>query len=261
MNLSIVMPGIRPERWLEVCQSINGAFTGTWELIIIGPQPARDPISDALLCHPNISHIVDLGSPNRCMQLGLLAAKGDYVMWMSDDGVFLPGSLNEIFDMLNHVRLDPEVALSLKYTEGFGEQRHMHGDAYYHFNHHDDLRGLGMPDDWKILSLWVMAREKLLALGGMDCRFETNGVAFSDLAIRFHKSGGRVVLMPRVSVAFGHMEGASGDHGPVHHAHLEHDMPLLKRIWTGLRAWNLRGNPKLDNWEQSPAKWERRFGK
>ena len=93
MKLSIVCVGYRPENWKKLYDSIPESFSGSWELICIGPY-APD------FKEKNFTFIEDWGQPARCCQLGLLAAKGDWVSFAWDDGWYLPEQLDVVWATL-----------------------------------------------------------------------------------------------------------------------------------------------------------------
>ena len=90
MILSIVCSGYRSENFEKLYDSIEKSFSGEWELIICGPNA---PTFEA----ENFLFIQDYGSPARCCQRALLMAKGDYVSFAWDDGVYLPGMLDKLY--------------------------------------------------------------------------------------------------------------------------------------------------------------------
>jgi len=36
-KLSILLPGIRVDRWVKLYESIEKSFSGSWEIIFVGP--------------------------------------------------------------------------------------------------------------------------------------------------------------------------------------------------------------------------------
>ena len=78
--------------------------------------------------------------------------------------------------------------------------------------------------------------------------------------MRWQNAGLVTILEPYLAVKFGHMPGETGDHGPMHRAYYENDLPLFRKIYGGDDALT-RTVVSLDNWKDSPARWERRFGK
>ena len=106
----------------------------------------------------------------------------------------------------------------------------------------------------------LVPRELLLKLGGWDCQFEVCPMAYNDLAIRLQRYDVDFIIQDEVMYKCGHMPGLSGDHAPVHNAQIIHDQPLFKRIYTDAKSKE-RTSVLLNNWQRSPERWGRRFGK
>ena len=54
--------------------------------------------------------------------------------------------------------------------------------------------------------------------------------------------------------------GTQGDHGPIHNAEFEHEIPLFDVMYSVPDILSRRDVP-YDNWQQAPAVWKRRFSK
>jgi len=281
-QLSIIVAGIQTDRWLNCWGSIDKAFAGDWELIFVGPHACPQEVLEK----GNVRCIEDYGAPARCMQRGLLAARGDWVMFTWDNGELVKNSIDEIFAMLEAHNMDKNVAISGKYIEGLLpiSQTYMASDIYYQINHHAGAGSPFIPDSYILFNIGVVARETILRFGGLDCAFEAPSMAIVDLAVRMQKGGVNIILKPEVILHEDWAPATEGNHGPIHFAMVEHDMPLYAVIW-GVNKLDPKTieNAKvvykaefdeymsrsredrllvdLNNWEKSPAKWERRFGK
>lgn len=259
-KLSILLPGIRVERWPVLYKSIKESFSGEFELIIVGPKPPN-------FAWHNVHFYEDWGSPIRCQQIALLKARSEYLTWMSDDGVYLPGELDRAFATLEAA--NPacypvnNIAVTCRYLEGDGhdpaELDKMRGPDYYRYDFHDGTKGLRLPDGCLMLNVAIVPRMRVLELGGWDCRFEST-LGWADLAVRLQRSGLRVVLQDGITVKHDHMPGRTGDHAPMHDAQVDHDEPLFRDIYSDPTEDD-RTVISLYNWKDSPARWERRFGK
>lgn len=267
MQLSIVMPGIRPHLWQTAYDSMRRAYSGQFELIIVTPDNlagVRHLIDTGVM--NNVRYVDDLGSPVRCLAKGISVARAPWIAWASDDGIFEPGSFDVAFEMLKKFHeadggAANSYAVTGRYTEGTPETQagDMLRDDYYYVHGHDDLNELPLPKDFLALNgTWLIHRDDLSRVGGLDCSFETLAIAFNDLAVRLQTAGVEILLQPGCAVKFGHMPGETGDHGPVHRAHFDHDLPVFQELYSKPDQGASR---KIKKWNQAPEVWERRFGK
>lgn len=251
MNLSVICPGIRTQNWSRLYESINNDFTGTWEIIFVGPYE----LPEELKCCRNIKYIQDWGSPIRCQQMGLLKAEGDYITWAADDGYFLKGALNIAFS-----KLEPNALVMGKYYEGNNNGDFpMQDNSYYILSNHDATKIKYVPKNYYMLNVGVVPRDILLKLGGWDCQFEVCPMAYNDLAIRLQRYGIKFIIQNEMMFTCSHLPGHEGDHGPIHDAQTQHDEQLFREIYS-YSASTGRIEIKLNNWEKSPNRWLRRFG-
>jgi len=265
MQLSIVMPGIRPQLWQAAYDSMRRAYSGQFELIIVAPE---EPFPKFLIetgVMNNVRYLADKGSPVRCLAKGISVARAPWIAWASDDGLFEPGSFDAAFELLkNQIGSESHeisYAVTGRYTEGTPETQagDMLRDDYYYVYGHDDLNELPLPKDYLALNgTWLIHRDDLTRVGGLDCEFETLAIAFNDLAMRLQTAGVEILLQPGCAMKFSHMPGETGDHGPVHRAHFEHDLPLFQELYSKPDQGAAR---KIMKWNQAPEVWERRFGK
>jgi hypothetical protein len=291
IQLSVLVPGIRSHRWRELYDSIGKSFSGSWEMVVIGP---FEP-SESLMAEGNVKYIKDFGTPIRCQQIGLLESEGDYITWAADDGQYFPDSLNVSFRILGldespthpHIhepiqapRVNKDIPFHHnlvmgKYYEGYkghvdpnhGAMRHMAEDWYYDLLNHDANKGLkslekyenGPPKPVWMLNVGVVPRQLLLEIGGWDCQFEVCPCSYNDLAARLQKYDVEFIIQHEVMYHCGHMPVREGDHGPIHDAQTEHDEPLFRKMYQD-PANHTRTIIELDNWKQSADKWQRRFG-
>lgn len=275
-QISVLLAGIRQDKWPELVESIHHSFSGQWELILAGPYaPSQLPVGTQL---ERIVFMSDWGNPTRCYQRALLEAQAPIILWAFDDGLFEPGALDRSLELIKlywrSQRTEPHIfeiyvspVISHRYiegesspgTEGLYPAPDMHEDAYYRFGSHEHVKDLKIPTDFMLCNSGLCWREVALAVGGWDTRFEAPASAFADFAARLQQFGSTMILQDDVAVRFGHQPGTSGDHGPIHHAYFENDLPLFRQLWSAGDAHDRKVVP-LDNWKQSPEKWTRRFG-
>jgi hypothetical protein len=252
-KLTVLVPGIRVVNWYNLYQSVIDSFHGEFEIIFIGPYPP----GAILQGEHNVRWIQDWGSPTRCQQIGLLQASGRFVTWAADDGVFLHGALDRAFELMEG---KTNALVMGKYIEGADNtQMPMSEDAYYILNNHDASRLDRLGKKYWMLNCGLVSKDMLLKYGGWDCQFEVCPMAYNDLAIRLQNAGIEFIIQNVVMYTCSHSPGTMGDHAPVHFAQIEHDQPLFNKIYDRPDA-NERKIIPIDTWEQSPERWERRFG-
>lgn len=251
-KLSLLMTAIRRERWAGVCDSIAASFSQEWELIICGPHEPEE----SLMKRGNVKYICDFGSPSRCQQRAFLAAEGEFVARMDDDGLWLPGAIDRAFAL----NPDRGRGVGIIFTEGDNYNPAMVQEEHFHKRAHKMFDGLPIPDHYIVTSASVFAsRQDALAIGGFDCIFETSAISTLDYGIRLQNYGVQIVMLPGVSIHHTHMPGTSGDHAPMHHAQLDHDEPLFRSIYSHPDFIH-RKAVDPENWRKSADRWIRRFG-
>ena len=262
-KLSVILPGIRKNNWLQFYESVQRSFDGEFEVIIISPYE----LPEELTKFKNIKHILDFGSPARCQQIGLTHCVGEFVTWGADDGYFLPNKLTEAVKFWEENTTSPIDIVTCKYFEGEENQQgvlHSTGqtelskDFYYKINHARGLRSVFIPDDYWILNVGIIKTDYAKDIGGWDSVFEVTAVSHADFAVRTQKNGSTYFMFPEPIFACTHMPGTSGDHAPVHYGHTEHDEPLFRRIYHSPEGKN-RVKIDINNWRESPDTWNRRY--
>lgn len=252
MKLSVITPGIRPGNWRKLYNSIKESFTREFEAIFIGPYPLPKNMEGI----ENVKWIEDWGSPTRAQQRGLLEAKGEYITHAADDGYFLPGALDIAIKSLEGNNNSIVVA---KYNEG-AENKVMDDIKYYYISTHESSRCKYIPENCLMLMVPIIPREILLEVGGWDCIFESLPMAFNDLSIRFYNKKVNFIFQEQMAFKCGHMPGREGDHAPIHDSQTFFDTPMFKMIYSRPESLQ-RINIDINNWEKSPSRWVRRFGK
>ena len=96
IDLTVLVPAIRKDRWISMYNSIKKSTKRSFELIIVGPYSLPEELQKMV----NVKYIKDYGNPVRASQIGSLIAEGKYIFWASDDGTFQPGALDKAIDCL-----------------------------------------------------------------------------------------------------------------------------------------------------------------
>src|SRR3990167_2530104 len=250
--LSVIVPSIRPGNLPRLYESIRSAYSGEFEFIVVGPQ-GLDPWFDD---KPSCVCVKDMGSPVRAQQLGLVKARGDFVLWgVADDGLFRPGAIDAAMS-----QAAPLTVVVGKYNEG-ADNPAMNERKYYYINTHDCCRSSYIENDWLMFMIGIAPRKLLLEIGGVDaCLFEALPMAFNDLSARLYRHGAKFVLMNEIMFRCTHLPGHEGDHGPIHDAQTQSDEPRFRQLY-GDAAVMVRTRIDPDNWQKAPAVWARRFGR
>ena len=260
--LSVILPSIRPERIPAWMASLDASYQAPWELIVVSPSP----VSGNLIAPQNVQRlrwIQDWGNPVRCQQIGLAHCEGDIVHRAVDDSLYLPGQMDRAVAMLTE---DHRLIIAPKYTETNASVDRSHKDfqdmrdpKFYDIRYHNQAGSEFCEPHWKLLNFGILHADYLRWVGGWDCRFESVAIAELDLAVRLQMAGGMVALTDDLVLECDWMPGHEGDHGPMHDAFAP-DMERYREIYSTIacreRIWL-----DLNNWKQSPPKWERRFGK
>ena len=257
MKLSIFLSGIRTENWLPLYESIPNATTLTnkeYELIFVGPYGLPPELQDK----ENVRFIEDWGCPSRCTQLGLLHSRGEYVVWVADDGLFNPIlAIDKAFDIIPK---HEKGLVMFRYSEGAlgkKQKKNLHSKKFWTLGHHGPLaRCPFVPHHYHLIMTALVRRDYLVAVGGWDCGFEQIGMGCPDLAIRLQNDGAEVVW-GEVFMSLTHCPGTK-EHAPILDAHMQNDQPYFERLYHD-PANAKRARIDFDNWKQTEEVWSRRF--
>ena len=269
-QVSIIVPTIRKYLWNDFYKSLQNSLHRDFELIFVTP---HKQLTEELKDKKNIKLITDYGSAGRCQQIALCNASGKYVRWASDDETFFENKLDEVLDFYENNKTSKKDVVLFKFYEGETNSqgvKHTTGltemsnwDKYYRIGkscpwlHESFVLKTVSPNYW-LFNTALMETDYLKELGGFDTRFETTFIAHTDLGIRAQNNNSNVLLFDEAVTHCSHMPGTTGDHAPIHYAHILNDEPLIKFIYSKPES---RGRVKIDlnNWKQSPKIWGRRF--
>ena len=271
VDLSMVIPGFRPHRWVEVYNtSLQSCTRYSFEIIFVGPYPPPDELKD----NPQIKYIEDWGTSTRCAQIGILHASSDIFARLDDDAFFFPDGLNHAMDLYKTVGKKDMVALRYREGENFGgeffpDKSYLAKTSYHTLefirtlkkkhrpNYH--FEQLNIPEHYLIAPLILMDKNYFIELGGFDCVFEHLAWANHDFCYRIQRDGGQIHLSPvEVSNINQICDVTHVERVPIETAVHTHDGPLLKEMQKDPNIVN-RIRIDFDNWKQSPEVWARRF--
>ncbi len=257
LDLSIIVPGIRTEKWAAFCESAFKTTDISVEIIFVGPVG----LPPELRSDNRVRFIQDRGSPTRCSQIGVLHSTGRRIMCSCDDAIMVEGAQEKIWERMED---NPKTIILGKYTEGTGKGKKgkkswafQMSDIYYKVHGSDCTASPHVPKDWSIANFAYVDRSYFVELGGFDCRFESPALPTTDFAIRAQRDGAKFVLDNAKLFQLGFDGTAGGTHGPIFNAFMQHDLPLYRSIYNDPGCVN-RTRIDFDNWKNAPEIWPRR---
>ena len=250
MKLSISFAGIRHQNWLALYRSIPNVTSlpkEEYEFVIASPYDLLPELQG----EPNVRLIKDWGNPTRCYQLGILHSKGDYILTgIADDGVFSPTlAIDKALALVDSAKK----IVTMTYTESRNLRKIKPNKMSWSTGGHPWMKNKPtINNNYLLVMAFLMRRDYLMEIGGLDCNFEYGGLALPDLSIRLQDDGAKVVMGERIMdlvLEFG------GNHKPIEDAFREHDFPYFEQLY----SQKVRPKVDFDNWTQSPEVWSRRF--
>lgn len=251
MRLSIVVPGIRTERWLDLYQSIQASLeSNDFELILVGPwKPFHADLNNS-----GVKFISSYRSPNACQQIGAMYAEGKYIKFEADDCLFTPGILK---DTINEIESSSGDVILTKYGEGgevLDNSRYLYGASY--------PRSPYINPNWVIFNSAIYNRVFFETVGGFDCQFAVPCIGHADIGARIWNiapENRRFLWYDKEPVCkCTHLPGRSGDHWAINDSQIEYDEPLFVRKWNQTEPPSIKIS--FNNWRNSEKVWKRRFG-
>jgi len=256
INLSIVMPGVRPSEWDDVYKSILISTQKPFELIVVSPYP----LSPFLQEQKNVKYVKDYGSPVRAGNIGLLLTEGKFVfLFHSDDARFLPDSIDKCIAFLESKGPDIKNIINCRFIEGKNYQPKAETFMYfqtwfYKLIQPNNPNNPNVPPEWENCMTSIWYREYLDKFGGFDCSYESHVPAIFDIAIRAQRDGATAWLTPDILVT---CNQAQLDHAPIQIAQTYIDTPMYKERYQ--KPFNhLPIFLPHDNWKKAERVWTMR---
>lgn len=123
MKFSIITPTILRDSLVETCKSIDMQDYKDWEHIVMIDTSALRPDLTDKIRHPN-RRTYRCESPhknygNTCRHNAYLKCRGDYIIYIDDDDVFLSGAFRKIVNEIKEKRPNAAVFPAIRYGEKF----------------------------------------------------------------------------------------------------------------------------------------------
>lgn len=98
--VSIILPSIYPQLWMDTYSSLNIEKKVPFEIIAIGPVEPNFELPE------NFRYYKSSVKIPQCIEAGYRLAKGDYLLTISDDSAFKPNFLQKLYENINAVDMD-----------------------------------------------------------------------------------------------------------------------------------------------------------
>lgn len=254
MDLSIVLPSIRPHLMEQFYHSADNGVHGCieHEIVVVGPYEPPKYILDK----PNFTWIQDWGSPSRCAQIGALHANGKFIYHTTDDVKFIEGAIHRAFDLAEFNNV-----VCCKYTEWYDYQPIDMPEDYW------VLKGLPcykgpefsqINQEWGCFCQFIVSKELFVGYGGFDAEnFEYLNHVCHDFLFRVQRDGIKTVESKEYVCNARWLQAEQEDHGPIFRSQMFSDLPKFNMMWG---TPNDRKIIDYNNWMRAEAKWTRRFG-
>ena len=253
-DLSILVPGIRPENWNTLYEHTQNACKRyTWEMIFCGPYPLPAELQNV----ENIKYIKDYGSPTRALQLASRFAEGRFLTWEADDAHIYADSIDNAIDILLAHDPDKDI-MGMRYCEGerHSGNEHTHPIHYSYVSTHVDLQAPNVDRSWIAPGVVMMATDYWNWLGGVDCRYDHCNMNIYDLAFRAQRNGSKVILTPFLIMNCNWSPARNKDNSDVIAAFFENDRPLYWSSYSQPELPPIRIDP--EGWRNADVVWKRR---
>ncbi len=253
IKLTVVVPSIRPDKWLDIFHKIEESCNTTlFEVIAIGPNLCSNELNNEL----RFRYIRDFGSPARSFQLASTVANGKYITWMPDDSIVEANAYHNCVELMEtKTKLD---GMTILYSEGINFVGQQHNDpSYWMARTHDGLRFAFVEEHWRIAPIFLYNLEYFREIGGLDCRFEHINMNAHDLAFRVQRSGGVIYDSPSRVLSLNWIPWGPINKSPIQISYEENDEPLFKQIFSSAEERPIKID--YNNWKEADIFWKRRY--
>lgn len=246
-KVSIVIPTFGLLNYLQAClNSVIKHTTGSYEIIVVD-NGSRDGTIEFLKTVPQVNLIANgqnLGFSRACNK-GLAAAKGEYVVFLNNDTLVIPGWLEALVNCLERDTTLGAAGSKLLYPFTnvvqhagivFIERNGLIEPFHIYYKVRDGYSGVNKARQFQaVTGACLMVKKKVTEqIGGFDAAF-LNGYEDVDLCLRIREAGWGILYCPQ-SVVY-HFEAVS----PGRAAHLALNHQNFYGKWQGkLKTDDLR---------------------
>ena len=208
-RISLIASATRPENWMGLYRSV-GSNDVSFECVFAGPNEPGFPLPD------NFVFIKTNVKPAQCWEIASRKARGDLLMPLADDLVFVTEHpLDKLYGTYE-AHNDDRVMVSCKYRPG-GESRTRIDHRFFHGDSNSPLLPLAA----------LMCSRLWREIGGIDRRFIA--VCWDmDVSMRVLALGGRVVF----SDVYVDEDTARSRGSTLMTDHRATDLILVQRLWS-----------------------------
>lgn len=214
-TISFFGPGIRPNRWMGLYDSI--AQSGIdFDLTIIGPNEPGFTLPD------NFKYIKSNVKPVQCMEAAFRLSKGDLIIPIADDEIFIDDAIAQVYNQYIEIN-DWKTIVSHRYVlngEDISEGA-LPAMRYYVWEPTSPLAPIAP----------IMSRRLWKELGGIDKRF---CALYWDLDVwmRVYEYGGTGILHKTAKVEEVGISVGGGEHNLYNKYGPTYDRRILDSLWT-----------------------------
>lgn len=253
-QISLVIPAIRPELYQGVYDSFLNTWHGTFEIIFVSPYD-MPPLK--LNPRGEIQWIRDYGCPSRALQIGWIKARAQWVSFGTDDATYDPNTMNRAWEIIRDTGFDYKTFVTCPYTESDHWSKWMLTPFYYLAWFHSGVRHWNIPPTTVLYMYGLISKQLLQEIGGFDTKYESMALTYVDLSLRMKFHGCKGIIGKERICHCVWQDREKSDHSPVHHACVDHDIPLLKGIYFD-RKFKPVVKIDVENYKWSAEKWPRR---
>ncbi len=215
-TISCFGPGIRPDRWIGLYNSLNTSKVD-FDLTILGPNEPDFKLPD------NLHYIKTNVKPAQCAEIGFRSTQSEFAMPVADDEIFSDGALDTLLSEFNSLGNDKSlVSCRFKLQGKDISEGALGANKFYVWDQSSPLAE----------TCPLMKRESWKAVGGVDRRFiglYWDLDLFLRVKVRAQHPGllSRSVTVEEVGNAYG-----GGEHSLYMKYGPPYDRRMLDSFWT-----------------------------
>lgn len=253
LDLTIIIPGIRTERWEKLYNESKIACKKfSHEIFYVGPKY----IPASLENKDDVRYLRCLSTPSVGVQQAVSICRGKYFLWLVDDSDLRENSIDMALQAILDSDEPQKNIVYCRYTErehGKENELPRFWEAYFH----NDLKQPLVKPDWKIAPIFLAYTKWFKELGGLDCtnyeHINMNAIGFS---FRVQELGFKVLYPPSLIMSCELQRNRNTSNNAVISAFFDNDLPNFKKEYAS--GGELETHIEYDNWLNQPIVWERK---